>query len=195
MFKKTSIIFLLFFSLAFSSDYRVREVIDGDTVKLTSGVHLRYIGIDAPEQGESLFQQAKSENEKMTLGKKIRVEFDKEKKDKYNRILAYVFVDSLMVQKELLKRGLAYVYSYAKNQKYLEQFIKIQREAKKKKVGLWGLPLPKLEKYYVGNSNSKRFHRAKCPLTKNMRKINRIFFENRDQPFDLGYSPCRYCQP
>lgn len=149
------IIFLGLFLVACSSqpvDYSnilVSEVIDGDTVRLSNGLSLRYIGIDTPEvrikKGASFVYEpqpfalaAKQYNQKLVEGKLIRVEFDVEKKDKYGRLLGYCFLGDTFINAELVKEGLAVLYTYPPNVKYVEQLVSFQKQARREGRGLWG---------------------------------------------------------
>ena len=87
--------------------YLVTKVIDGDTVELSSGEKLRYIGIDTPEKKEPFYSEAKNYNRRLLEGKKIKIELDVQENDKYGRLLGYVYVDGIFVNAEMLKAGLA----------------------------------------------------------------------------------------
>ncbi|MFH0877164.1 MAG: thermonuclease family protein [Candidatus Omnitrophota bacterium] len=134
----------------------VRTVVDGDTVELSNGKPLRYIGIDCPETHrkteagwrdvvEPFGQEARQLNVGLVLGKSVRLEFDVQKQDKYQRLLAYCFVQEggreVMVQEELLRQGLAYLYTFSPNIKYVDRLVAALNEAKRKRVGLWSIDL------------------------------------------------------
>ena len=75
----------------------------------------------------------------MSNAKKIYLEYDKnsEKEDKYGRLLSFVYADDKMVQKELVKAGLARVaYLYA-DYTYTSELQKLEETAEQKKVGIW----------------------------------------------------------
>jgi micrococcal nuclease len=91
---------------------RVNWVIDGDTVVLSNGQKVRYIGINAPElahdghKAEPYGDEAKRFNASLVDRKKVRLEFDKERNDRYERLLAYVFLkDGTFVNAEILSRS------------------------------------------------------------------------------------------
>jgi len=149
----------LFFAFLFliacrpaSSDYSqifVSEVIDGDTVKLSNGQLLRYIGIDTPELrvkqgGKFIYKpqpfalEAKECNQKLVEGKSVKIEFDLDKYDKYGRLLGYLFVDEVFVNAKLIEEGVAVLYTYPPNVRYVDKLIKSQKEARANKQGLWG---------------------------------------------------------
>ncbi len=99
---------------------QVAEVFDGDTIRLTDGRVIRYIGIDAPEKNEKGYQESKAANEKLVQGKEVKLEFDKEKFDRYGRTLAYVFTKENFVNWQQVKDGFARAVAYPPNLKYQE---------------------------------------------------------------------------
>jgi micrococcal nuclease len=92
-----------------------------------------------------LGKEAELLNKEFVLGKTVRVEEDVTKRDKYRRILGYVFVEKdgreIMVQEELLRRGVAYLYTFPPNVKYVDRLVRAFKEAKEKKAGFWSLDL------------------------------------------------------
>jgi hypothetical protein len=94
------------------------------------------MGSDRDAEGE----EAKKANEALVMGKKVRLEYDVQKKDKYGRTLAYVFVrennKEIMVQTELLRRGLAFLYTLPPNVRYVDVFLAAQKEARANKAGI-----------------------------------------------------------
>lgn len=86
----------------------VQAVVDGDTIVVSGGEKIRYLGIDTPEFGEPFFEEAKEENRRLLVGKKVSiVECPRKKKDRYGRTLAWVFADGVFVNMRLLSEGLA----------------------------------------------------------------------------------------
>jgi len=136
-----------------SSDFQdkthlVDYVVDGDTVRLSSGENVRYIGVDTPETRERksggwvykpmpFAEEAKAFNKKLVEGRRARLEFDVQKKDRYGRLLAYVYVDDKMVNLDMIREGYATIYTYPPNVKYAERFLEAQREARASGKGLW----------------------------------------------------------
>jgi len=115
----------------------VTHIIDGDTIEIEGGYKVRYIGIDTPEKGEPYYLKATEANRSLVEGKEIRLEKDVEDKDEYGRLLRYVWVDSIMVNAELVRLGYAYSYSYPPNLKYQSYFLQMEKEAREHKRGLW----------------------------------------------------------
>lgn len=118
-------------------DILVKRVIDGDTIEFEDGTRVRYIGMDTPEAGDCFSQESTEENKKLVEGKKVKLETDVQKLDKYGRLLAYVFVGETFVNEELVRRGVAQVLTYPPDVKYTEKLVAAQKEAREKKLGLW----------------------------------------------------------
>ena len=129
-----------------SQEALVERVVDGDTVVLSGGTRVRYIGVDTPELHhpkkpiQAYAREAMEFNRKLVESKKIRLEFDVERHDKYGRLLAYVYLeDGTFVNGELVRQGYAHTLTIPPNVKYADLFVKHQREAREAKRGLWGL--------------------------------------------------------
>ena len=142
------IIIAIVLSGCYESDYsnynfKVVYIYDGDTVKLSNGEKVRYIGIDTPEMNynnppaEYFAQEAKEYNAKLVLGKKVKLEFDVVKRDKYGRLLAYVYIDGKHISQEMIERGFAKVLMIPPNLKFADYFLTLQNLAKEEKRGIW----------------------------------------------------------
>ncbi len=140
------------------SDILVERAVDGDTLKLESGERVRLIGIDTPEMHESnkLYKDSQRSGEdvatiqklgrrayeftkKLVEGKRVSLEFDVEKYDKYDRLLAYVYLKDggTFVNAEIVKQGYASLMTIPPNAKYANLFLKLYQEARNNKRGLW----------------------------------------------------------
>jgi endonuclease YncB( thermonuclease family) len=115
----------------------VARVIDGDTIEMEDGHLVRYIGIDAPERGEPYYWEARWANNNLVAGKQVRLEKDVTGKDRYGRLLRYVWIGDTMVNAELVKHGYAYSYSYDPNLRYQEHLLRLEKEAREQRWGLW----------------------------------------------------------
>ena len=193
---------LLFCLPAMAHWYKVTWVIDGDTIILEDGRHIRYLGINAPEiphddkPGEPFGKEALKFNIDLVKNKYVRLEMDREKTDRYGRILAYVFLkDGTFVNAALIKKGYAYVLSIGPNIKYRDILLKYQREAMKDNKGIWTVILNETAPYYIGNKKTKVFHRPDCPFGLRTSPFNRIKFHSKWDAFYEGYHPCKRCQP
>jgi micrococcal nuclease len=122
---------------------RVSRVIDGDTVVISGGIRVRYIGIDTPETDHGdpairrLAFEATEFNKRLVLGKKVTLRYDAQRHDKYGRLLAYVYADGVFVNAALVKHGYAKVYTVVPNVKHSEYFVRLQRFAREHNKGLW----------------------------------------------------------
>lgn len=132
---------------------RVAEVIDGDTVALATGRLVRYIGMDAPEvrhrehgrwvyDPEPFGVAALEENRRLVEGRPVRLRFDVERTDRFGRLLAYVFVDDLMVNEQLVREGLARAHRYGRNAAMAARLEAAERDARAARRGMWADEAP-----------------------------------------------------
>ncbi len=179
---------------------RMIRIIDGDTGELSSGATVRYLGIDTPESGDPFYFEATRLNTELCLDEPVRLEYDHRMRDKYERVLAYVFVeDTIQVNETLVEAGLASVYIFPydqKNMEYRGRLILAQMQARTEKRGIWSLPPPEpVEESYFGNSNSFRFHRPDCRSLRRTDKSRLLEYPARGEFLDAGFSACRICKP
>ena len=124
--------------------YEVLRVIDGDTVELKNGERLRYNDIDTPETVhpskpvECYGPQASAKNKELVEGEIILVELGNPTKDRYGRLLGYVYIEDLFVNAELVRGGYAEVNSYGNPGSKLSNLLDIEKNAKKRMKGIWG---------------------------------------------------------
>ena len=113
----------------------VTKVIDGDTIVVEGGYHVRLLGIDTDEKNHPCYKAAKSRLENLILDKVVRLERDKTDIDKYGRCLRYVFLDGKNINLELVKEGLAVARFYEPDIKYKKEIAKAEKEAVDNKIG------------------------------------------------------------
>jgi micrococcal nuclease len=119
------------------------RVIDGDTIVLVNGEKIRYLGIDTPEtrfspRGPQYYaDEATAANRRLVEGKNVRLEFDVERRDIYGRLLAYVFVDTIFVNAELVRGGYAKTLFFRPNNRYRALLSKLERESREAGLGMW----------------------------------------------------------
>jgi micrococcal nuclease len=127
----------------FVGTFKVVRVIDGDTIEIEGGERVRYIGIDTPETVDPRKPvqcfgfEASEKNKELVEGKEVRLEKDVTDRDKYGRLLRYVYVNSLFVNLELVKQGFAFSYTYPPDVKHQAEILAAEEEARKAKRGLW----------------------------------------------------------
>jgi len=179
--------------------YEVRWVDDGDTIVLNDGRRIRYIGINAPEvesqysKAEPFGNEARELNRELIYLKKVRLEFDNEKYDRYGRLLAYVFLeDGTFVNNAMITAGYAYCLPKQPNVRYEELLLNSQRNAMLSNKGIW-LNMNDDSGKYTGNSRSKRFHLADCPFARKIDKKSVRIYRSKKDAYRDGYAPCRKC--
>ncbi|MBI4215651.1 MAG: thermonuclease family protein [Parcubacteria group bacterium] len=127
-------------------NFLVTQVIDGDTIELENGVRVRYIGIDTPEidwenkesprncQGLKALER----NKQLVLNRRVRLKKDVSERDKYGRLLRYVYADGQLVNLELVKSGYAKTFAKSPDVRHKSLFKEAERLAKKSGIGIWG---------------------------------------------------------
>lgn len=146
-----SLIFIQFFALG-KQDFRtVTKLVDGDTfwVNGKNGIDekIRLIGIDAhetrntPHKAKGSYGQAAAKYlRQLILKKKVRLEYDVQKKDRYGRTLAYAYLENgVFINAHLVKYGYASVLTVVPNVKFAEKLYLYQYEAREKKRGMWAI--------------------------------------------------------
>ena len=125
------------------SYYTCPRVVDGDTIVVEGIGKVRLIGVDTPETKhprkpvEYFGKEASAFTRKMVEGKKVRLEYDWQRKDRYGRVLAYVYLkDGTFLNAEIVKQGYGHAYTRY-SFKYLERFRKYEKEARENKRGVW----------------------------------------------------------
>lgn len=104
-----------------SEKFTVERVIDGDTIVLNDSQHVRMLGINTPEKKEKYYSEAKQFTSQLE-NKTIALRYGKEKKDLYNRTLAYVYVEEENFNKKLVEKGFANFYFPSGKDRYFNEF-------------------------------------------------------------------------
>jgi len=112
-------------------------VIDGDTIVIRGGERVRYIGIDTPERDEPYGRLATEANWGLVGGRLVRLETDVSDRDRYGRLLRYVYVRDIFVQAEMVRRGLARVKAYPPDTRHHQELSALEQEAKEAGLGIW----------------------------------------------------------
>jgi micrococcal nuclease len=203
---KRSFFLLAIFSLLLGQAWRTCiRAVDGDTIVLDGKEKVRLIGVDTPETkdprksvqyfGEEAYRFTKSIVER----KRVRLEYDQERIDKYGRTLAYVYLeDGTFLNAEIIKQGYGFAYTNYPF-KYMEEFRRYEREARENRSGLWAgeeqktvVTKPQADastivyitrtgkKYHSGNCSAIR--QSKIPIT-------------LKEACERRYSPCSRCNP
>ena len=137
--------------------YRVVYVYDGDTIKLDNGERVRLIGIDTPESHDSpklerdikkskmdrqvilaMGERAATFSRNLLLNQHVRLEMDVEPRDRYQRLLAYVYLaDGTFVNEKIIREGYASPLTVPPNVRHADEFKEWFKEARENKRGLW----------------------------------------------------------
>jgi len=172
----------------------VKKVLSGELIKLSGGERVRYIGVDAPGEGNFFFEDARQANKKLVEQKKIEIEYDA-RKNSDKDLLGYVYAGDIFVNAQLLKNGFGIAYIVPPNQKYADLFISLQKEARKKRRGIWAFEDPNDEAYYIASKGSRKFHRPNCRFARELSFDKRVIFRTKDEALSKGYSQDWRCNP
>lgn len=122
----------------------VKRAVDGDTLLLEDGRRVRLLGVDTPEtkrEGTPVQPWGPEAHEftaRLVEGKTVRLEFDRERQDKYGRVLAYVYVDDVLLNEELLREGFGRAllnHPYSETMK--RRFRQAEADARREHRGIW----------------------------------------------------------
>jgi len=156
LFKYLGFAFLLLFFYCNSKSDRdgfsgymfIKKFVDGDTFWIDDGtkkgLKIRLIGVNTPETVhpqkpvEYYGKEASNYVKSLLTGKKVRLEFDVDRVDRYGRTLAYVFLkDGTFLNADLIENGYGQAMIIPPNVKYSEKFLELERKARENNVGLW----------------------------------------------------------
>lgn len=120
----------------------VKHVIDGDSVRLSDGREVRYLGVDAPEtngrgQDEPWAERARTANVHLVEGRRVRLVREVSDHDYYGRLLRHVYVGRTWVGGKLVERGLAKVRTYPPDTQKAEALLALEKKARRRKRGIW----------------------------------------------------------
>lgn len=162
------------------------RVLDGDTIEMLLGGNsyvIRYNLIDAPETihpskpVEPFGKEAYEANRQLVEGKQVRLEKDIRERDVFGRLLRYVYVDGVMVNEELLRRGLSRVVVFPPDVKYLSRFLEIERKAQEVKIGIWSIEPPPSQAELPGSLTTASPLPDEAAKAENPVVITEIFYD------------------
>ena len=190
--------------------YRVTRVIDGDTIEIDyhgEKERVRMIGIDTPESvhpdksKNTEFGKTASEfTKEKLLNKDISLEFDVSERDRYGRLLAYVWLDGVMFNEYLVQQGYAQTATYPPDVKYVSLFAAAQEKARYDNKGFWGIwdeDVDKTDNEYdekkavlvwIPVSGSRYHVNENCGNMKNPSQVS------VEEAQTLGYIECSKCK-
>ena len=112
--------------------WQVLRVIDGDTIDVLidgKNTRIRYLQMNTPERYEPCYRKATQANANLVAGKTVRLVADRENADRYDRLLRFVYVDEVLVNRALVEDGYAEVVLYPPNDARFEEFRSLEAEA------------------------------------------------------------------
>lgn len=124
----------------------VERVVDGDTILIELDgreEYVRYIGIDTPESvkpGEPVQcfgPESSNFNRDRVEGREVRLVVGEEERDRYGRLLAYVYVGKRMVNADLLRAGMAETLTIPPNDRFADRFAELEEQARRADKGIW----------------------------------------------------------
>ncbi len=219
-------------ALLLAGQYRVIRIVDGDTIVVNykgKNEKVRLLCVNTPEsvhpdkkQNIPMGKMASDYTKKRLKGKYVDLEFEGPIRGRYGRLLAYIIVDGINFNLELVREGLSpYYIKYGFSQKYDKEFREAERYARTQELNIWGDPeltrkylrlkskweqyrtkvssppatVQKKEWKYVASRKSKVFHRPGCKYAKRIGHKNFIGFKSKEEAIKSGRRLCRSCRP
>jgi endonuclease YncB( thermonuclease family) len=189
--------------------YGVRNVVDGDTIVLENALHVRYLGMNAPETGHfvrdaaPLAAEATARNIELLKGNRVRLHLPSNHPlDVHGRVLARVFAVSENTSESetdvgavLLQEGLARTMGIDVAPEHVRALKTLEQEAKAAKRGIWGLEdkARAAGKPYCAAASSTIYHLTACPIAQRIKAANRHEYESTDAAEAAGLKPCSKC--
>lgn len=121
-------------------DARFLRALDGDSLRVDHAgdtLEVRLIGVDAPEYKQEYSRKARDFSRRFCEGKTVHLEFDKDRRDRYGRTLAYIYAGGRMLNEELVRAGLAVPLRIKPNTRYYDRIKQAEAEARREKRGFW----------------------------------------------------------
>lgn len=199
---------------------KVKYAVDGDTIWVDidgKDEKVRFVGVNTPEvakdgkPAEFMAEEAKDFTNKTLKNKEIYLEKDISDRDKYDRLLRYIWLEEPVgnpslsdIEKKtlngiLVKEGLAYANYYKPDIKYQEYLKELERSAQDNKLGIWSdgtksaKENEKIDGSYLikGNKNSKVYHLPEWDSYDTVKEKNAVYFETEKEAKEAGFRPAR----
>jgi micrococcal nuclease len=187
---------------------RVARVVDGDTIILEDGMHVRYRGCDTPEtfrfvrDPEPFADLASERNRELVEGAWVRLRFPSRGMpalDAHGRLLADVRLDgenwmrSATVAEQIIRSGLAEASSFELERSEAECVRAAEAAAREAKVGMWRPEPAAQTERYTASRRGKMIHRATCSYAQRINERNRLFFNTLEAALAASRKPCPAC--
>lgn len=199
---------------------KVKYAVDGDTIWVDingKDEKVRFVGVNTPEvakdgkPAEFMAEEAKDFTNEALKNKEIYLERDISDRDKYNRLLRYIWLEEPAtsptltdIEKKtlngiLVKEGYAYANYYKPDIKYQEYLKDLEKSAQDNKKGIWSdgtetsKENKKIDQSYLikGNKNSKVYHLPEWDSYDTVKEKNAVYFETEKEAKEAGFRPAR----
>lgn len=117
---------------------QLERVFDGDTIEVSingRSEQIRYIGANAPERDDPCFEEAIQQNRTLLNSGPLRLDSDETDRDRYGRLLRYVYAGDVLVEREMIARGYAEVVRYRSDDKHYDEFRELEQAAARQNLG------------------------------------------------------------
>lgn len=168
--------------------------LSGDHLKLKDGRVVEFAGLRLPYDDEPNAEKSRGTLTRWVADEGVRLQFDDERADGNERLLAYVYANDTFINERLLREGLAFAKLRRGNRKFAEQFLAAQNEARKERLGIWQFISPTTEGSYMLDEAAATLHRSDC---EKVRTATQPMTEivGTAPAFDAGGAPCGKCRP
>jgi len=197
-------------SVVSGGQYKVTRVIDGDTFVLENGLHVRCLGVNAPEVGRYVKDpapmglEATARTKELLEGQNVRLELGPTPLDTYGRLVARAFVHTesgdVDLEETLAREGLAKIMFVGPegDTKYRDALKTAEGEARENKRGIWGVTSPvgtpaAADFHYWAASKGRVFHKPECATLKQISPANLQGYRTLEEALATGRSPCSHC--
>lgn len=197
------------------AEHTVAAVVSGDTVVLSNGETVKYLGVQAPalppeaERPEPLAEEARRFNEDLVKGKNIALQFERGViRDEEGFLWAYVYADGEMVNAKMIEEGYARVMKKPRPRRHDVLFLQLQDNALHKGAGIWALPerfRPQEtrregaegagDELYISSKYSERYHLPACEWAAGIGEHSKLEYHSHQEARDSGRKPCPICLP
>ena len=188
---------ILIYTAVEEEEHLVVKIIDGDTFILRNGETVRMIGIDAPEKGSYYYEESKARLSELIHNKSVTLAKDKSNKDKYGRLLRYVYFNGTFINLVMVEEGFAKASPYAPDLTFKDEFQTAENTAKEHQLAVWTEGLIEnpactalgceIGSQWAGSTKSNKYHPCESRFARMISPENIICFKTEQEAADAGY--------
>ncbi|MBK8268792.1 MAG: thermonuclease family protein [Planctomycetes bacterium] len=168
--------------------------LSGDHLKLKDGRIVEFAGLRLPYDDEPNSAESRETLTKWVAEEGVRLLFDDEKEDDKGRLQAYVYANDTSINERLLREGLAFAKLRRGHQKFRQEFLIAQNEARRERRGIWQTLEPATDGPFMLDEVGASFHRPDCVKVRDAQTAM-IEIKGTSAAFDSGCAPCGKCRP